>query len=86
MEDSPVSKAGGCNGRVGSSPTSRTKLKMITKKEILIHFMCEYCNKWWSIGDAPIDTKKKWYCPWCGKEQRKGGRVDEGTSLLRKRS
>lgn len=34
--------------------------------EKLIHFNCPLCLKWWSIGDAPIDTRKIWYCPWCG--------------------
>lgn len=22
---------------------------------------------WWTIGDAP-ESKKIWYCPWCGKK------------------
>jgi rRNA maturation endonuclease Nob1 len=34
-------------------------------REILYHFQCEQCQKWWSISDAPVD-KKSWYCPWCG--------------------
>jgi rRNA maturation endonuclease Nob1 len=34
-------------------------------REILYHFRCEACQKWWSIGDAPAG-KKSWYCPWCG--------------------
>lgn len=33
--------------------------------EDLSHFWCKLCNKWWSIGDAPVD-KTDWYCPWCG--------------------
>lgn len=33
--------------------------------EKLHHFRCNFCNKWWSIGDAP-DNKDDWYCPWCG--------------------
>lgn len=37
--------------------------------ERLIHFQCDSCSKWWSIGDAPIDYKKEWYCPWCGIKQ-----------------
>jgi hypothetical protein len=37
--------------------------------EILIHFNCGFCSKWWSIGDAP-KTKLVWYCPWCGKENK----------------
>lgn len=41
----------------------------ISKKsiELLHHFQCIFCNKWWSVGDAP-DDKDKWFCPWCGKE------------------
>ena len=35
--------------------------------EKLHHFNCNYCKKWWSIGDAPEDIKL-WYCPWCGKK------------------
>lgn len=35
--------------------------------EKLVHFNCDGCNKWWSVGDAPIETKKVWTCPWCGK-------------------
>lgn len=33
--------------------------------EILSHFQCKACDKWWSVGDAPAD-KKTWFCPWCG--------------------
>jgi hypothetical protein len=40
---------------------------MIRSIEQLSHFLCTFCNKWWSIGDAPIE-KKKWFCPWCGKQ------------------
>ncbi|HLC58446.1 MAG TPA: hypothetical protein VJI68_01150 [Candidatus Nanoarchaeia archaeon] len=35
--------------------------------ENLFHFICEFCNKWWSIGDAP--ETQEWFCPWCGKKQ-----------------
>lgn len=35
--------------------------------EKLSHFLCDKCNKWFSIGDAPED-KKNWFCPWCGCE------------------
>lgn len=49
--------------------------------ESLSHFQCESCDKWWSIGDAPLD-KKSWYCPWCGHqnyehEEQKTGPVPE---------
>jgi len=36
--------------------------------EILHHFQCGKCKKWWSIGDAP--PNKEWYCPWCGTKQK----------------
>ena len=37
--------------------------------EILTHFQCSSCKKWWSIGDC--DPKKQtWYCPWCGLAQQ----------------
>ncbi|QQR82580.1 hypothetical protein IPJ70_00485 [Candidatus Campbellbacteria bacterium] len=36
--------------------------------ERLSHFRCGACNKWWSIGDAPLG-KKEWHCPWCGERQ-----------------
>ena len=44
-------------------------MKSVSKKsiELLYHFQCIFCNKWWSIGDAPED-KAKWFCPWCGKK------------------
>jgi len=35
--------------------------------EILHHFTCRHCDKWWTVGDAP-KGKKKWFCPWCGKK------------------
>ncbi len=35
--------------------------------EKISHFSCSKCKKWWSVGDAP-KVKKKWFCPWCGKE------------------
>lgn len=37
-------------------------------KEMLYHFQCDDCKKWWTIGDAPED-KCDWFCPWCGHEQ-----------------
>lgn len=36
--------------------------------ERLVHFQCESCRKWWSIGDADPE-KRDWFCPWCGKRQ-----------------
>lgn len=43
---------------------------MKVSKEILFHFECLKCKKWWSIGDAP-PKKKEWYCPWCGYKNSK---------------
>lgn len=37
--------------------------------EILHHFSCGACKKWWSIGDA-VKEKKDWFCPWCGEGNR----------------
>jgi len=47
--------------------------KLIIKKgllsiEELAHFQCGYCCRWWSIGDFN-KNKKRWFCPWCGKNQ-----------------
>ena len=36
--------------------------------EILTHFQCSECNRWWSIGDCDQD-RKEWFCPWCGFKQ-----------------
>lgn len=44
-------------------------------KELLIHFQCEKCGKWWSVSEAPIEEKNVWWCPWCGEEQWK--KMDE---------
>lgn len=35
--------------------------------EKLTHFKCDACEKWWTIGDAPMD--RSYYCPWCGVSQ-----------------
>ena len=32
-------------------------------KEILYHFLCDACTKWWSIGDW--EPKKTLTCPHC---------------------
>lgn len=46
-----------------------TKTKQVKNgkrsSEILVHFSCGHCGKWWTIGDAP-SGKEKWFCPWCG--------------------
>ncbi|MCB0277468.1 MAG: hypothetical protein KDI06_21825 [Calditrichaeota bacterium] len=48
-------------------------------EELLTHFNCEKCRKWWSIGDAPRD-RESWYCPWCGhyQEVEEEGKGREG--------
>ena len=36
-------------------------------KEIIYHFTCESCSRWWSIA-LENDLKQKevsWTCPWC---------------------
>lgn len=45
--------------------------KILGKKshEKLMHFSCGACKKWWSIAEAP-QSKDKWFCPWCGIEQK----------------
>jgi hypothetical protein len=35
--------------------------------EKLVHFNCDSCKKWWTVADAPIEVKKVWTCPWCGR-------------------
>lgn len=54
---------------------------MSVSKEILYHFKCIFCKKWWTIGDAHVGgdgssgsavnavQNQVWYCPWCGKKQ-----------------
>ena len=46
---------------------------MLTSLEKLVHFQCDHCQKWWSIGDAPIEEKKEWFCPWCGEKNHVHG-------------
>lgn len=36
--------------------------------EILYHFLCRFCDRWWSIADPPEEPKEL-YCPWCGEKQ-----------------
>jgi len=54
--------------------------------EILSHFRCDGCDKWWTVGDAPAD-KKTWYCPWCAKlntepeDKKNEGDVPEWNSV-----
>lgn len=41
---------------------------MKISNEILSHFRCGKCDKWWSIGDAPC--QENWFCPWCGEKNK----------------
>ena len=36
-------------------------------KEIIYHFTCEKCQRWWSIALENELTNKEgsWTCPWC---------------------
>tara|TARA_Y100000310_G_C20701879_1_gene830743 strand:+ start:3008 stop:3193 length:186 start_codon:yes stop_codon:yes gene_type:complete len=39
-------------------------------KEILYHFNCGKCNKWWSIADHHLLSKEnKLICPYCGHKE-----------------
>ena len=40
--------------------------KAVMSVEILSHFKCDGCNGWWSIGDAVLEDRADWFCPWCG--------------------
>ncbi len=55
----------------GLERSIRSVMVKISKKstEILNHFHCIFCKKWWTVGDIPLE-KKNWYCPWCGKENK----------------
>lgn len=44
-----------------------SNFKPVRSIEMFHHFRCPHCNGWWGIGDAPM-KRKKWFCPWCGKE------------------
>jgi len=33
-------------------------------EEVLTHFNCDACKKWWSVGDWT--KKEKMFCPHCG--------------------
>ena len=52
------------------SPDSKSRSREIKVKisvERLVHFNCGYCDKWWSVGDAPED-KTEWFCAWRGEK------------------
>lgn len=37
--------------------------------EILYHFNCTLCKKWWSIGDFNLKKNEHLTCPYCGCNQ-----------------
>ncbi len=46
----------------------KKQVKHKFSKEILYHFNCGKCNKWWSVSDyhlLSIDNNKKVTCPHC---------------------
>lgn len=51
-------------GRLTIQADNVTPARLTISVETLSHFQCPYCQKWWSIGDAP--RRAVWYCPWCG--------------------
>ena len=47
--------------------TVKKKLnESVMSVEVISHFRCGKCNGWWSIGDAVLEEKTEWFCPWCG--------------------
>lgn len=36
--------------------------------EVLYHFHCQYCQKWWSFADIPVVRGAEITCPHCGKK------------------
>lgn len=49
--------------------------RMKLSYERLVHFQCDHCQKWWSIGDAP--DQSAWNCPWCCKLNQVEGEVEK---------
>ena len=52
-------------------------MKKAAKKrsaEIIHHFHCCDCGRWWSVGDAPV-RKTVWFCPWCGAKGKYSSRA-----------
>ena len=45
--------------------------------EKIVHFRCNNCDKWWSVGDAPIEETSGWYCTWCGVFQKPEERIQK---------
>ena len=51
--------------KVASKKTNKAGKSMMSI-EMLSHFNCNECNGWWSIGDAILEDRSEWFCPWCG--------------------
>ena len=52
----------------------------IVSKEILYHFICGKCSKWWTIGDHHFlleDTDNWISCPHCGQRSKTKEFTDE---------
>lgn len=50
---------------------------MLYNKEVLYHFWCPECNKWFTVGDHQGELPEQMTCPFCGvetevNEDRKG--------------
>jgi len=45
-------------------------VKHKVSKEILHHFNCGKCNKWWSIADYHLFSKDEIICPYCGHKDK----------------
>ena len=48
--------------------------------ENLVHFNCQSCKRWWSIGDAPVNAA--WFCPWCGHHHEGAGVFEPRETLF----
>lgn len=38
-------------------------------KEVLYHFSCGECKKWWTVGDWQGAENDRMHCPHCGTQQ-----------------
>ncbi|MEH1789992.1 MAG: zinc ribbon domain-containing protein [Nostoc sp.] len=35
--------------------------------EYLYHYRCDFCQKWWTVGDIQPNIEQELFCPHCGK-------------------
>ena len=58
--------------------------------EILYHYNCSLCSKWWSVADIPSVLGQEMTCPHCGEtgaiEEMKNGEGEDVTSVLWQKS